>query len=98
MFLDTDWPNVRQAVKYDLWTKQGQQEGGRQHHDIASNQYLDDLPKELERLKKRGSGCFDANFYRSTAPYEFKGRSDAGMWEHFVAFGFREGRPFRMVC
>lgn len=66
--------------------------------DVESNAFGLAAPAILEELEAKGNACFDAAFYLASEPFEFGGFGPDQAWEHFVNYGFREGRPYRFVC
>ena len=65
---------------------------------MKSNAWKSGIPGALLRLKDRGLACFDAEYYIHASPTEFASFTPGQAWDHFLEFGYREGRVHRMVC
>lgn len=93
--LVTRTPNVAQALRYEAWASANVSAGAT---DTNTNDWHSRSAEDLRRVAARGRQCFDAKFYIDGSKLEFKGWSGDRAWDHFVAYGFREGRPYRFTC
>lgn len=88
-------PAVAEALRLHAWELENTTRGS---HDLDLNGFHDTAEINLSRLIAAGPACFDAEMYIAAAPAEFSGYSLAQAWEHFIMFGYREGRPHRFIC
>lgn len=86
---------VAQALKYDEWMEVNKTEGS---EGIGSNDWKQRALRDLRKVQSRGRMCFNAEFYIDTSPFEFRGWTGDQAWEHFIAYGFKEGRPYQFTC
>ena len=86
-----------QAVKYTNWDKQNKAVGAL---DITTNDWRTHAYIAMQENSQRLTNfqCFDADFYISSAPWEFEGMSAQKAFQHFLEFGFKEGRAYHFTC
>eukprot|EP00887_Chlorella_sp_A99_P004453 scaffold30.g4453.t1 len=89
----TRHPSVVAATKYEAWARQ---QGS--VRAVSQNAFKSMAEIHLERVKAKGPHCFDAELYIAAGPVEFANHTYDQAWEHFIMFGYREGRPHRFVC
>ena len=72
--------------------------------DLQANAWMThERPRIYAEAEKRGSKCFDHEFYVNATPGELgillqDPDPEAAVWRHFLDSGIREGRPFRYTC
>ena len=93
--LVTETAAAVQASQIDAWSLESRGTGAR---DIASNAWRATYAKRLPEYEAKNPSCFDAEFYIEASPLEFAGYNATQAWQHFLAFGLKEGRPFQFVC
>lgn len=85
-----------QAVKYMQWQAENKAHGA---PDITSNDWKTHAHKALQNHSKlKDFKCFDADYYVNSAPWEFEGMSAEKAFQHFLQFGFKEGRAYHFTC
>eukprot|EP01023_Acetabularia_acetabulum_P067271 TRINITY_DN9240_c0_g1_i4.p1 TRINITY_DN9240_c0_g1~~TRINITY_DN9240_c0_g1_i4.p1 ORF type:complete len:416 (-),score=42.65 TRINITY_DN9240_c0_g1_i4:643-1866(-) len=92
------WSNLHMAFKYDDWM---QQSGNYKRQAISTNEWTDDpaavkVPLILA-LERRGSECFDVDFYR-TVNWDLPDWTDDMFFTHFSQAGQFEGRKYKFTC
>ncbi|KAK9803174.1 hypothetical protein WJX72_009038 [[Myrmecia] bisecta] len=90
-----EWVSAKQATKYHEWTRADRSP---EATDITSNEWGALYAKQIKQMRERGSACFDSDFYINAAPVEFAGYTPQQAYDHFIANGFKEGRPFQFTC
>ncbi len=87
---------AHQAVKYTQWQSENKATGVR---DITTNDWKTHAYKQMQSNPKlKDFKCFDADSYINSAPWEFEGMSAQTAFQHFVNFGFQEGRAYHFTC
>lgn len=87
---------AHQATKYTQWQSESKQAGSL---DITTNVWKTHAYKDLQdRIKLKDPKCFDADYYINNAPWEFEGMSASKAYQHFIQFGFQEGRAYHFTC
>lgn len=87
---------AHQATKYTQWQFESKQPGSL---DISTNVWKTHAYKLMENtVKSKKPKCFDADYYISNAPWEFEGMSSQRAYQHFMQFGFQEGRAYHFTC
>ena len=85
-----------QAVKYTQWQAENKAHGA---PDITSNDWKTHAHNALQNNSKlKDFKCFDADYYVNSAPWEFEGMSAEKAFQHFLQFGFQEGRAYHFTC
>lgn len=85
-----------QAVKYTHWQTEDKASGAQ---DICTNDWKTHAYKYLQNDPKlKDFKCFDADYYINSAPWEFGGMSAQKAFQHFLEFGFQEGRAYHFTC
>ncbi|RMZ57647.1 hypothetical protein APUTEX25_001847, partial [Auxenochlorella protothecoides] len=85
-------PAVVPALQYHVWRLENRTAGAR---DVARNAFHDMAGVHLAGITAKGPACFDAEMYIAAAPAEY---TPSQAWEHFLMFGYREGRAHRFIC
>jgi hypothetical protein len=70
---------------------------------VSKNEFSAQLPQLRERIRARGQGCFDANFYIAASHNDLAWMAKQPQpshvaFAHFLNSGIREGRPYRFTC
>ena len=87
---------AHQAVKYSLWQDENKGPGAQ---DITTNDWKTHAFKFLQNTAKlKNFKCFDADYYINSAPWEFEGMLPQQAFQHFLEFGFKEGRAYHFTC
>ena len=85
-----------QAVKYTQWQSENKAPGSQ---DITTNDWKTHAYKYMQdNIKLKNFKCFDADYYVNSAPWEFEGMSAQKAFQHFLEFGFQEGRAYHFTC
>jgi len=87
---------AHQAVKYTQWQSEDKATGVK---DITTNDWKTHAYKQMRNNPKlKDFQCFDADYYINSAPWEFEGMSAQTAFQHFLEFGFQEGRAYHFTC
>ena len=65
---------------------------------VTSNAWTGRVAGALQELQQKSIDCFDSEGYIQSSPSEFAGWTAQQGWQHFLDFGFKEGRPYRLLC
>ena len=65
---------------------------------VTSNAWTGRVAGALQELQGKSIDCFDSEVYIQSSPSEFAGWTAQQAWQHFLDFGFKEGRPYRLLC
>lgn len=101
--LAANWTGARDAAQYDRWALEQALPTASRLQLLKSNHFLESAPQRLRALKQRGPACFDAQFYLKTNAQDmsaFLKEPDAAAlaWDHFLQYGYMEGRTHRFSC
>lgn len=88
-------PQAVAALKYEQWSEANVSLGS---DAITSNEWQSRAARDIKKVAARGKQCFDAKYYISQAPFEFKGWTGDTAWEHFITYGYKEGRAYQFQC
>ena len=93
--LVTDSESASQGARIDAWSLESRGNGAK---DIGNNAWRSAYAKKVHEYEAKKPSCFDAEFYIEASPMEFVGYTAPDAWQHFLAFGLKEGRPFQFIC
>lgn len=101
--LAANWSSTRDAAQYDTWTQERFLDPATRLQLLKKNHFLDSAKHRLSMLRQRGPNCFDARFYVKTNAQDlsaFLNEPDLNQlaWDHFLQYGFMEGRTHRFTC
>lgn len=96
-------PVAWDAEQYDSWSLERKLPPKQRVKVLQGNRFKTAAPKLLKKLEQKGPDCFDEVFYIDNSAYDLKPLKDvmdvkAAAWEHFIRYGFLEGRPHRLLC
>jgi hypothetical protein len=92
----SEHPATKLAAKYAQWSNYDPKGNATYVNSNAFTHMAEQYVKTT--IEKRGIDCFDVESYIAVAPEELGKLSRAEAWQHFLTFGFREGRPYKFIC